>query len=235
MENQMNLHIVGDNKIPILNNLINSKIDYLNSIKEAIDEHNYLLIYELLDSARYNEKIRQWPHADPNYFLSNMTETIQPELSEFLASKLLSFIRVHFPFLYFREIKTGVYEIIFGRWPSARTFGILDIIRIEFIFDEVAVNELKNYMDNSKSVEEQNAQLNELHRANQLYAAKKRSGFEADIERNNLAILKLEKDRAVLQLEREQIEKYSGSFQHFVDQAGNLYVDYLSEIQKENK
>lgn len=66
----MNLHIVGDNKIPILNNLINSKIDYLNSIKEAIDEHNYLLIYELLDSARYNEKIRQWPHADRSELFS---------------------------------------------------------------------------------------------------------------------------------------------------------------------
>ncbi|MFT8917380.1 MAG: hypothetical protein ABF899_05925 [Oenococcus sp.] len=234
MTKQLNLHLVAENKIPLLNNLINNKIDYLTSIKQAISESDYLSIYELLDSARFNEKIRHWQHADPNYFLSNMTETIQPELAEFLVPKLLAYLQIYFPFFFFREVKTGVYEILFGRWPSARTFGILDVIRIEFIFNDPVINELRDFMDDPSFVQNRDDQLKELHRANRIYAGKPGIVSEQSMQENQTEILRLQKTQAVLELEQEQIEKHFGSFSHFLEQAGHLYVDYLNFLNKEN-
>lgn len=230
MAKETDVHATSDNQIHLLKNLIDSKVTYLLTMKKAIADHDDALIYELLDSARYNEQVRQWPHADPNNFLSSMTETFQPDLAAFLSAKLIDFIHENFPFLIFKEIKTGVFEIVFGTWPSARTFGLLDIIRIAFIFNDSEMNQLKAFMDDPQTSKEQNLQITELHQANKIYAEKGLASVKKDIDNNKLEIIQLEKNRAILQLECEQIEKYFGSFQHFVDQADHLYTDYLTSF-----
>lgn len=127
---------------PELVGKLDAKISYLETLKDALQQHDDRLVYELLKSAHYNKLIRGIDHADGNADLAEMVYNIHPELSHFLAQKLIDYLAVEFPFFYYKESEKGVFEIFFGNWWDRRKFGLLDALDLQFIFDEVEYGKL---------------------------------------------------------------------------------------------
>lgn len=120
----------------VLGSKIQSKITYLTQIQTAIDAGDDRLVYELLDSKRYNETIRSVRQADSNRELAHLIDDLQDEVSHHLGKNLVKYLAQRFPFFFYEEIKVGVFQLYFGNWWDRRHFGVLDPLTVSFIFDD---------------------------------------------------------------------------------------------------
>lgn len=120
----------------VLGSKIQSKLTYLSQIQAAINDNDDRLVYELLDSKRYNETIRKVRQADSNRELAHLVDDLQDELSHHLGKQLVQYLAQRFPFFFYEEAKAGVFQLYFGNWWDRRYFGLLDPLTISFIFDD---------------------------------------------------------------------------------------------------
>ncbi|KGO23687.1 hypothetical protein Q757_08700 [Oenococcus alcoholitolerans] len=89
----------------LIDNMIGSKIEYLLNFQRSIDNENIPMIYQLLDSARYNSLINGWSQADDNRVLNSLVESLRFELAEFTAPYLIDYLKKYFPFFKIQKNK----------------------------------------------------------------------------------------------------------------------------------
>ena len=65
----------------VLNGKLQAKLDYIGDIQNAVATNDDRRVYELLDSQKYNTKIRQTQNAASNRALSVLVDDMQDELS----------------------------------------------------------------------------------------------------------------------------------------------------------
>ena len=143
----------------MLDGKISSKLTYLGQIRAAVSAGDDRLVYELLDSKRYNETIRQVPEADSNRHLAHLIDDLQDELSHHLAGKLIKFLAQRFPFFYYEETQLGVFQLYFGNWWDRRHFGVLDPLTVSFIFDDDEYEKLRRAVELSDRGERYHTQI----------------------------------------------------------------------------
>lgn len=122
------------NNEKVLNNKLNAKVAYVENVTEALNNHNDRRVYELLNSKKYNELIREVKHADDNRTLSTLISDLQPDLSHHLSEQLIAHLADVFPFFYYQESALGVFHVYFGNWWDRAYFGRLDPINVQFKF-----------------------------------------------------------------------------------------------------
>lgn len=215
----------------ILVNKINQKIDYLSAVRASIVEGNILRVYQLLDSKRFNKYVNKYPHPDSNVFLSVMTQPIQAEIADFLAPELISYINDQLPFFNFEEVSLGVYSVSIGDWWQNRQIGLLDVIRAEFIFDGLKLEQIKNTFSLSADQTINDTDIEDIQKQIKAYQEKDLQGHVKQLEER---LLSLQKESKVIQLEVDEIKKYFKSYQAFAEKTGNLYQNYLNGMVKVN-
>ena len=158
---------------PVLLEKLEDKLNYLTAIKTAIQEHNDLKLYSLLDYARYQEVIGNRSDVQDDNQLAAMVTNLRAELSHFLAQELITYLSNNFPFFYYKEIINGEYEIYFGNWWDRRRFGTLNVLELVFEFDEIeyakleksvelATNGIRFNSDNIAVLTDENEKLQKL-------------------------------------------------------------------------
>jgi hypothetical protein len=220
---------ISKNKIsqPEMITQLNQKIDYLSMVRQSIAANDVLRIYELLDSARFNRDIRNRKFADSNAKLSVMTQTVQPEIAHFLAPKLISYVQTQFPFFDFFEINRGVYSVHFGDAGQSDSVGLLDVIKIEFIFDGLKLAQLEEAFTIAPVKTVNQREIVELQYAINALNEQKLSS-QAAIAQNKMKSLQQQDE--ILNLEVKQIREFYPTFKAFEDKAANLYQNYLKQI-----
>lgn len=129
---------------PELINQLDHKILYLGQLQKAISTNQVPLVYELLDSKKYNEQIRQRAHADSNHELANLVADIQQDIAHFLAPELLAYLTATFDFLRFEQDDENpiLYRVYLGDWWHHRQLGVLNVLTITIDYDQKVMAEL---------------------------------------------------------------------------------------------
>lgn len=129
---------------PELINQLDHKILYLGQLQKAISTNQVPLVYELLDSKKYNGQIRQRAHADSNHELANLVADIQQDIAHFLAPELLAYLTVTFDFLRFEQDDENpiLYRVYLGGWWHHRQLGVLNVLTITIDYDQKVMAEL---------------------------------------------------------------------------------------------
>ncbi|MFK8248389.1 hydrolase [Leuconostoc mesenteroides] len=128
---------------PELINRLDSKIMYLGQLQSAVMNQQVPQVYELLDSKKFNEQIRQRPHADSNALLAQMVTDIHDNLAIFLAPELLKYLKQQFSFFDFVAIsdEPSIYQVYIGTWWDHRQFAILDVLSLTLTINKKIVSE----------------------------------------------------------------------------------------------
>ncbi|MFT9123546.1 MAG: hydrolase [Leuconostoc mesenteroides] len=128
---------------PELINRLDSKIMYLGQLQSAIMNQQVPQVYELLDSKKFNEQIRQRPHADSNALLAQMVTDIHDNLAIFLAPELLKYLKQQFSFFDFvaTSDEPSIYQVYIGTWWDHRQFAILDVLSLTLTINKKIVSE----------------------------------------------------------------------------------------------
>ncbi|MDN6081086.1 MAG: hydrolase, partial [Leuconostoc sp.] len=100
-------------------------------------------VYELLDSKKFKEQIRQRPHADSNALLAQMVTDIHDNLAIFLAPELLKYLKQQFSFFDFvaTSDEPSIYQVYIGTWWDHRQFAILDVLSLTLTINKKIVSE----------------------------------------------------------------------------------------------
>ncbi|GAB6091895.1 exonuclease SbcC [Furfurilactobacillus curtus] len=157
---------------PALSGKLSQKSHYLQDLTDAIDAFDDRRVYELVDPQRYATLIRGNDQAEVNPLASLVTD-LHPDLSHYLSHDLLAYLKQTYPFFYFEESDQGHFEIYFGNWWDRRQFGDLDVLNVQFVFDQVEYEKLtqsfaleaenKNYnSDRIKDIARQSQELQAL-------------------------------------------------------------------------
>lgn len=128
---------------PELINRLDSKIMYLGQLQSAVMNQQVPQVYELLDSKKINEQIRQRPHADSNALLAQMVTDIHDNLAIFLAPELLKYLKQQFSFFDFvaTSDEPSIYQVYIGTWWDHRQFAILDVLSLTLTINKKIVSE----------------------------------------------------------------------------------------------
>ncbi|MCX2665739.1 hydrolase [Leuconostoc mesenteroides] len=128
---------------PELINRLDSKIMYLGQLQSAVMNQQVPQVYELLDSKKFNEQIRQRPHADSNALLAQMVTDIHDDLAIFLAPELLKYLKQQFSFFDFvaTSDEPSIYQVYIGTWWDHRQFAILDVLSLTLTINKKIVSE----------------------------------------------------------------------------------------------
>ncbi|MGR8824059.1 hydrolase [Leuconostoc mesenteroides] len=128
---------------PELINRLDSKIMYLGQLQSAVMNQQVPQVYELLDSKKFNEQIRQRPHADSNALLAQMVTDIHDNLAIFLAPELLKYLKQQFIFFDFvaTSDEPSIYQVYIGTWWDHRQFAILDVLSLTLTINKKIVSE----------------------------------------------------------------------------------------------
>ena len=128
---------------PELINRLDSKIMYLGQLQSAVMNQQVPQVYELLDSKKFNEQIRQRPHADSNALLAQMVTDIHDNLAIFLAPELLKYLKQQFSFFDFvaTSDEPSIYQVYIGTWWDHRQFAILDVLSLTLTINKKIVSE----------------------------------------------------------------------------------------------
>ncbi|WP_203641324.1 exonuclease SbcC [Levilactobacillus andaensis] len=152
MENQEQQASAAD----VLTQAIANKLDYLSTLQAAVQHGDDRKVYELLDQARYYQEVKKTRAARSVNHLSELVDNIHPQVSHYLSDNLIDYLGHIYPFFYYEEYTTGLFHIYFGNWWDRRLFGDLDVINVQFQFDEKEYQKLKD----SFALESQNQRLN---------------------------------------------------------------------------
>lgn len=128
---------------PELINRLDSKIMYLGQLQSAVMNQQVPQVYELLDSKKFNEQIRQRPHADSNALLAQMVTDIHDNLAIFLAPELLKYLKQQFSFFDFvaTSDEPSIYQVYIGTWWDHRQFATLDVLSLTLTINKKIVSE----------------------------------------------------------------------------------------------
>ncbi|EEJ42131.1 hypothetical protein [Leuconostoc mesenteroides] len=128
---------------PELISRLDSKIMYLGQLQSAVMNQQVPQVYELLDSKKFNEQIRQRPHADSNALLAQMVTDIHDNLAIFLAPELLKYLKQQFSFFDFvaTSDEPSIYQVYIGTWWDHRQFAILDVLSLTLTINKKIVSE----------------------------------------------------------------------------------------------
>ncbi|MCM6834003.1 hydrolase [Leuconostoc mesenteroides] len=128
---------------PELINRLDSKIMYLGQLQSAVMNQQVPQVYELLDSKKFNEQIRQRPHADSNALLAQMVTDIHDNLAIFLAPELLKYLKQQFSFFDFvaTSDEPSIYQVYISTWWDHRQFAILDVLSLTLTINKKIVSE----------------------------------------------------------------------------------------------
>lgn len=128
---------------PELINRLDSKIMYLGQLQSAVMNQQVPQVYELLDSKKFNEQIRERPHADSNALLAQMVTDIHDNLAIFLAPELLKYLKQQFSFFDFvaTSDEPSIYQVYIGTWWDHRQFAILDVLSLTLTINKKIVSE----------------------------------------------------------------------------------------------
>ena len=134
-ENQFTLSDHGE-ATNILTEAVVDKIQYLQTLKKAVDDQNVRQVYQLIDSQKYSHDILQERHGAGDVGNEKLVEDIRPQISDFLSTNLINYLHQIYPFFYFEETVPGNFQFYFGNWWGRRLFGTLDVLNVEFHFNE---------------------------------------------------------------------------------------------------
>lgn len=193
----------------VLQQKLQMKLDYLTSIQSAVVAGDDRQVYELLDSQKYDLKIRQKSEAETNRPLSVLVDDMKDELSHHLGQKLINYLSEKFPFFYYEETKLGVFQLYFGNWWDRRHFGILDTLSVKFIFNDDEYEKLVKAVELSARGQRYNAQvIEDTTRANETLQKIVDEQNQRDAERTQLlAQLSASEERGGLFGNRGQSEQ----------------------------
>lgn len=140
-----------------LTKAILDKIEYLKKFEEAVENQDDRLVYQLIDAKRYAQEIlRQEDLEDVNDMHEHLVRDSYAKISDYLSKNLVAYLHEMYPFFYFEEIAVGQYQFFFGNWWGRRLFGTLDVLNVEFNFDEVEYQKLATAF----ALEKENKRLN---------------------------------------------------------------------------
>lgn len=152
MENQEQQASAAD----VLTQAIASKLDYLSTLQAAVQHNDDRKVYELLDEGRYYQEVKKTRSPRAVNHLAELVDNIHPQISHYLSDNLIDYLGHIYPFFYYEEYTTGLFHIYFGNWWDRRLFGDLDVINVQFQFDETEYQKLRD----SFALEAQNQRLN---------------------------------------------------------------------------
>lgn len=135
----------------VINRQIETKISYLQDLKQAVANHSDAEIYQLLDSQRYAKEIEHRESQPNDKTVVNLVNDVADQLSNYLSHNLIDYLGHVYPFFYYEEYQTGHFRIYFGNWWDRREFGELDVINIRFAFNADEFDKLKKSFELSRS------------------------------------------------------------------------------------
>jgi len=139
MENQEQQNNAAD----VLTQAIANKLDYLSTLQAAVQHGDDRKVYELLDESRYFEEIKKTRSKRTVNHLAELVDNIHPEISHYLSDKLIDYLGHIYPFFYYEEYTTGRFHVYFGNWWDRRMFGNLDVVNVEFKFNQKEYDKLQ--------------------------------------------------------------------------------------------
>ncbi|MCW3777610.1 hypothetical protein [Levilactobacillus namurensis] len=140
----------------VLTQAIATKLDYLSTLQAAVQRGDDRQVYELLDRARYYQEIKQTRAKRSVNHLEELVDNIHPQISHYLSDRLIDYLGHIYPFFYYEEYTTGRFHIYFGNWWDRRLFGELDVVNVQFNFDQTEFDKLRR----SFELEAQHQRLN---------------------------------------------------------------------------
>lgn len=120
-----------------------NKIRYLQTLLNAVQEKDDRLIYQLIDGEHYSSEIMQAKHSTADPSNEQLLNDAKAKLSQYLSTNLLAFLKETYPFFYFEQTALGQFQFYFGNWWDRRLFGQLDVLKVQFNFDETEYQKLK--------------------------------------------------------------------------------------------
>ncbi|MTV81058.1 exonuclease SbcC [Lactobacillus sp. CRM56-3] len=126
-----------------LDSSITQKINYLQTLQDALHDRDDRQIYELIDNTRYAREIKKSRSTTQTQNLADLVADDHPQLSHYLSQNLIEYLGKTYPFFYYDEVQDGEFDIYFGNWWDRRLFGQLDVLNVAFKFDETEYNKLK--------------------------------------------------------------------------------------------
>ncbi|MHA8262905.1 hypothetical protein ACYATO_04160 [Lactobacillaceae bacterium Melli_B3] len=156
-----------------LGNSLDAKIDHLNALRDALRKKDDLAIYRLINAKRFNELIKPEHPEDDQYDISLMISDLKDELSHYLSDRLIDYLGNAYPFFYYNEYQFGRFRIYFGNWWDHKLFGELDVLNVQFDFNDEELNRLGHsfkleaenktfYSDDILAITDENQQLQTL-------------------------------------------------------------------------
>lgn len=139
MENQEQQASAAD----VLTQAIANKLDYLSTLQAAVQHGNDRKVYELLDQVRYYQEVKKTRVKQTVNHLAELVDNIHPQISHYLSDNLIDYLGHIYPFFYYEEYTTGRFHIYFGNWWDRRLFGDLDVVNVQFMFDQTEYQKLQ--------------------------------------------------------------------------------------------
>lgn len=115
---------------------LSKKVEYLNQLREAIKQQDDRLVYQLINQSRYAQLLLKKRSVSEMAVQEELVVKDYPQIQQYLSLKLISYLRDAYPFFYFEEMTVGKFKIHFGNWWDRKEFGYLDVLNVEFKFDE---------------------------------------------------------------------------------------------------
>lgn len=151
----------------VINRQISAKIEYLQGIKESIEDHDDRRVYQLLDNRRYAAEIEHREQQPNNQDVMNLVDDLADQLSNYLSGNLISYLGKAYPFFYYEEYQTGHFRVYFGNWWDRRQFGELDVLNLRFVFNQNEYDKLAKAFELQESGKRYNsARIDELSNEN---------------------------------------------------------------------
>lgn len=126
-----------------LTQVLVAKIEYLKSLEDAVKRQDDRLVYELIDTERYDKEVVQARHGRKNQGYDHLITDSYAFLNEYLSTKLIAYLREEYPFFYFEKTDLGQFQFYFGNWWGRRLFGQLDVLHLALNFDQEELAKLK--------------------------------------------------------------------------------------------
>lgn len=137
--------------------LVSDKMKYLKTLEDAISNQDDRLVYQLINNEKYSREILKARHGsldtDGN---EELVKDIHDQIAEYLSKRLIEYLKQKYPFFYFEKTALGKFQFYFGNWWGRRLFGELDVLNVEFNFNDVEYRKLQR----SFELEKENKRLN---------------------------------------------------------------------------
>lgn len=168
-----------------LSTALKAKANYVNRLQSALQSHNDLKVYKLLNTTKYYHLMKNKRYSE-DYDYQALVSDLLPQLRHHLSHQLIKYLKRIYPFFYYREDHLGHYQVYFGDWWGHKLFGNLDVINVKFNFNQNEYDKLRQAFDdkhanidsrNIKMVKKQNVHLTKL-----VNSQNKRDNLKSELE-----------------------------------------------------